>query len=181
MKCVRIVSRIIILQENTQVFYHHLLKRLSSLNSTSFAPLSKISQLYLCRSIFGHSVLFHLSICFFFHKYHTILITLASWYVFNRIMSVLQLSPFPSIFCWLLLRHFSCVWVSKSHCNPENCNPARLLSSWDSPGKNIGVGCCAFLQGIEPVSLYIFCICRQLFFTTSATWEVHCVGYSGSI
>ena len=26
--------------------------------------------------------------------------------------------------------------------------PARLLCSWDSPGKNIGVGCCALLQGI---------------------------------
>ena len=145
-----------------------------------FAPLSKISQLYLCRSIFGHSVLFHLSICLFFHKYHTILITLASWYVFNRIMSVLQLSPFPSIFCWLLLRHFSCVWVTKSHCNPENCNPARLLSSWDSPGKNIGVGCCASSRGSN-LCLFTSSALAGTFFTTSATWEVHCVGYSGSV
>ena len=28
--------------------------------------------------------------------------------------------------------------------------PARLFSSRDSPGKNIGVGCLAFLQGIFP-------------------------------
>ena len=28
--------------------------------------------------------------------------------------------------------------------------PARLLCSWDSPGKNTGVGCCALLQGIFP-------------------------------
>ena len=26
----------------------------------------------------------------------------------------------------------------------------RLLSPWDSPGKNTGVGCHAFLQGIFP-------------------------------
>ena len=33
-------------------------------------------------------------------------------------------------------------------CNPIDCTP-RLLCPWDSPGKNIGVGCCA-LQGIIP-------------------------------
>ena len=26
--------------------------------------------------------------------------------------------------------------------------PTRLLCPWDSPGKNIGVGCCTLLQGI---------------------------------
>ena len=33
-------------------------------------------------------------------------------------------------------------------CNPMDCNPARLFCSWDSPYKNIGVDCHAFLQGI---------------------------------
>ena len=40
---------------------------------------------------------------------------------------------------------------------PTLCNPMdgsqwtdRLLCSWDSPGKNTGVGCCALLQGIFP-------------------------------
>jgi len=28
--------------------------------------------------------------------------------------------------------------------------PARLLSSWDSPGKSTGVGCLALLQGFFP-------------------------------
>ena len=33
-------------------------------------------------------------------------------------------------------------------CNPMDCKPTRLLCSWDSPGKNTGVGCHALLQGI---------------------------------
>ena len=33
-------------------------------------------------------------------------------------------------------------------CNPMVCNPTRLFCSWDSPYKNIGVRCHAFLQGI---------------------------------
>ena len=32
--------------------------------------------------------------------------------------------------------------------NPVDCGPSRLLSPWDSPGKNTGVGCHALLQGI---------------------------------
>ena len=31
--------------------------------------------------------------------------------------------------------------------------PSRLLCPWDSPSKNTGVGCCALLQGIKPMSL----------------------------
>ena len=31
---------------------------------------------------------------------------------------------------------------------PHEQQPARLLCPWDSPGKNTGVGCHAFLQGI---------------------------------
>ena len=31
---------------------------------------------------------------------------------------------------------------------PHELQPARLLCPWDSPGKNTGVGCHAFLQGI---------------------------------
>ena len=36
-----------------------------------------------------------------------------------------------------------------SNClRPHGLQPARLLCSWDSPGKNTGVGCHSFLQGI---------------------------------
>ena len=43
------------------------------------------------------------------------------------------------------------VLVTQSHltlCSPVDCSPPRLLCSWDSPGKNTGVGC--LLQGIFP-------------------------------
>ena len=49
-------------------------------------------------------------------------------------------------------------------------------ATWDSPGKNTGVGCHALLQGhlphpgIEPVSLMSPALADE-FFTTSATWE----------
>ena len=34
--------------------------------------------------------------------------------------------------------------------NPMDCCPGRLLCPWDPLGKNTGVGCHAFLQGIFP-------------------------------
>ena len=37
---------------------------------------------------------------------------------------------------------------SLQHCGPQ---PSRLLCPWDSPGKNIGMGCHALLQGIFPI------------------------------
>ena len=45
-------------------------------------------------------------------------------------------------------------------------NPARLLCPWDSPGKNIGVGCHFLLQGIFPIQGMnpgLPC-CRQIFY-----------------
>ena len=33
---------------------------------------------------------------------------------------------------------------------PDGLQPARLLYSWNSPGKNTGVGCYFLLQGISP-------------------------------
>ena len=43
----------------------------------------------------------------------------------------------------------SCSVVSSS-LQPHGLQPARLLCPWDTPGKNTGVGCHAFLQGIFP-------------------------------
>ena len=59
---------------------------------------------------------------------------------------------------------------------PHGLWPARLLSPWDSPGKNTGVSCHAFLQrifltqGIESASLVSPAL-EGRFFTTSTTWE----------
>ena len=41
----------------------------------------------------------------------------------------------------------SCLVVSDS-LKPYELQLTRLLSPWDSPGKNTGVGCHALLQGI---------------------------------
>ena len=41
----------------------------------------------------------------------------------------------------------SCSVVSNS-LRPHGLGPAKLLSPWDFPGKNIAVGCHSFLQGI---------------------------------
>ena len=50
---------------------------------------------------------------------------------------------------------------------PFGLKPARLLCPWDSPGKNTGVGCYFFLQGIFPtqesnLSLLSLLHCRQI-------------------
>ena len=44
-------------------------------------------------------------------------------------------------------RKWSCSVVSNS-LRPHGLQPTRLLSPWDSPGKNTGVGCHFLLQGI---------------------------------
>ena len=55
--------------------------------------------------------------------------------------------------------HFVCVCVCVCVCTrlvvsdslqPQGLYPARLLCPWNSPGKDIGVGCHALLQGIFP-------------------------------
>ena len=43
-----------------------------------------------------------------------------------------------------VLSRFSRVWL----CDPMDCIAARLLCSWDSPGKSTGVGCHVLFQGI---------------------------------
>ena len=43
--------------------------------------------------------------------------------------------------------------------------PTRLLCPWDSPSKNIGVGCHTLLQGIFPTPVsYISCIGRSVLY-----------------
>ena len=47
---------------------------------------------------------------------------------------------------------------------PHGLLPSRLLCQWDSPGKNIRVGCHALLQGIFPTqrsSLHLWCLLHQ--------------------
>ena len=61
-------------------------------------------------------------------------------------------SPMCTRVC--MLSHFS-------HVQPCVLQPSRLLCPWDSPGKNIRVGCHALLQGIFPtqgLNLHRLCL-----------------------
>ena len=48
------------------------------------------------------------------------------------------------------MRVCSVASVMSSSLYPYRLKPARLLSPWDSPGQNPGVGCHALLQGVFP-------------------------------
>ena len=60
-------------------------------------------------------------------------------------------------------------------CGPKDCvfvtqglYPARLLCSWDSPGKNTGVRCHSLLQGISLQGLKLGLLhCRQILYHLS--------------
>ena len=72
--------------------------------------------------------------------------------------------------CACLLSLFSCIQFFETL-----WTPARLLCSWDSPAKNIGVSCYALLQWIflsHGLNLHLMSpALTGRFFTTSLTWE----------
>ena len=60
----------------------------------------------------------------------------------------------------------------------DTMDSTRLLSPWDSPGENTGVGCHALFQGIFPAQewnphLLSLLASAGRIFTTSATWEAY--------
>ena len=65
-------------------------------------------------------------------------------------------------------------------CNPMDCSPLGSCP-WDSPDKRTRVGCPALLQGIFLTQgsnlclLHLPALAGGFFFTTSATWEPHCI------
>ena len=70
-----------------------------------------------------------------------------------------------------MLSCFSCVWLFVTPWTVA----CRLLCPWDSPSKNTGVSCHAFLQGIFPTQGWNPCLMSPAladgFFTSSPTWE----------
>ena len=50
--------------------------------------------------------------------------------------------------CYKHYLHAKSLHLCPTLCNPMDCSPASLLCPRDAPGKNIGVGCQALLQGI---------------------------------
>ena len=57
-------------------------------------------------------------------------------------------------------------------CNPVDYSPPAFSVPWDSPGKNIGVGCRFLLQGIFPTqgSNPSLLQCRQIQFESLKLW-----------
>ena len=60
--------------ELIKLFQHHLLNRLYFLGCISFPPLSRIHSVY-SDLFLGSLILFHWSLCDFFCRYHTVLMT----------------------------------------------------------------------------------------------------------
>ena len=61
----------------------------------------------------------------------------------------------------IFLTYAACLLSCFSHVQllgPHGLQPIRLLCTWDSPGKNTGVGCHALLQGIFPTQGWIPCL-----------------------
>ena len=57
----------------------------------------------------------------------------------------------PSLITWKHI-HCCCCWVTSvvsGSVRPQRRQPTRMLCSWDSPGKNTGVGCHFLLQCME--------------------------------
>ena len=70
-----------------------------------------------------------------------------------------------SVFHWAeVLNLPKSLSVVSDSLQPNGPWPTRLLSPWDSPGKNPGVGCHAFLRGIfltQGWNLHLLCLLLQ--------------------
>ena len=93
----------------------------------SFRCIAKMLQLYICR---------------FFLKFFS---HLGYYGLLSRVPCAIQqvLVGYPFKYACILSR-FSCDWLFVTPWTAA----CQALCSWDSPGKNTGVGCHAFLQGI---------------------------------
>ena len=63
--------------------------------------------------------------------------------------------------CFISCMHVLIASVVLDSLQPYEPQPARLLSPWDTPGKNIGVGCHALIQGIflaQGSNWYLLCL-----------------------
>ena len=58
-----------------------------------------------------------------------------------------------SVSFFFLFMHAKLLESYLALCDPMDCNLPGSSLSWDSPGKNTGVGCHALLQGIFPIFL----------------------------
>ena len=79
---------------------------------------------------------------------------------------------------YIYVRACSVISVVSNSVRPYGLQPARLLCLWGFLGKNTGVGCHTFLQGIfttqgsNPCLLHLPALASESC-TTSAMWEAH--------
>ena len=69
-------------------------------------------------------------------------------------------------------RHAKLLQLHPTLPDPIDCSPPSSLCLWDSPGKNTGVGCHVFLQGIFSTQELKLCLlhCGWILYH-STTWE----------
>ena len=90
------------------------------------------------------------------HLVHKIPDNLKSWcHLLYKASSKGRTTLYPPGF--VHVRVHRCVFVSDSF-QPHGLYPARLLCPWDSPGKNMGLLCYFFLQGIFPTQVLHLCL-----------------------
>ena len=94
----------------------------------------------------------HASLCVW--PWHSLFPEETFFYIFFNIIMCMHTHVFS---------HFTCVWLFAT----PHTVARRLLSPWDSPGKNTGVGCHALLQGIfltQNSNLCLLCLlhCRWI-------------------
>ena len=78
---VRLEYNFILSHVDIQFSDNHWLKRLSFPHCVFLAPSLKTSSLHMSGFTSGLSILFHRSICLYLHQHHTVLITVALWYI----------------------------------------------------------------------------------------------------
>ena len=88
-------------------------------------------------------------------------------YIYIHIYIYAPLHSFRILFPYL--RAHSVTSVTPDSLGLYELLPAKLLCSWDAPGKNTGVGCHALLQGIfstQGLNLGLLCLrpCRQILY-----------------
>lgn len=104
---------------------------------TAFSPLSKITSIYLCESIYEVSILFHLSVCLSFQQCHMIL-NIIVWFVS---CDIVRMTPTHLYF------YFKIIFVTLSL--PIHRHDISFLYIWVFSG---------FFNQYFEVSSYISCI-----------------------
>ena len=107
----------------------------------------------------------HICVCIYIYVYTHMCVCVCVYKWKKESTKVKEPGAHESLAC---IRVCSVAQLCPTLCDPMDCGPPG--SSGDSPGKNTGVGCHAFLQGIFPTQGSNSSLAGG-FFTTSTSWE----------